>query len=95
VKLYRIDNVYGRPARISYRVAVRHEARRHDTDVMSDTINIRRYRLAYGGADQMELRRWKLRKLPAQRGTATATCGRPAGPRRQGSSDMYASAART
>jgi hypothetical protein len=87
--------VYGRAAPISYRASVRPEAPRHDTGDMSDTINIRRYRLAYGGADQMELRRWKLRRLPAQRGTAAGTCGRPAAPGRQGSSAMYASPART
>jgi hypothetical protein len=64
---------------------------------MSETINIRRYRLTCGGPLGGELRRWKLRRVSDQRGGAAGAAPvRPAGAAgRQDSSDMYASPART
>jgi hypothetical protein len=96
MKLYRIDSLYVRAGRISYRASVLLGASTHDTAPMSDTINIKRYRLAYGGAHEPELRRWKLRRLPdEQRGVAAAAKGSAAAAGGQGSCAMYASPART
>jgi hypothetical protein len=95
VKLYRIDRLYGRAARISYRASVLLGARTHDTARMSDTINIKRYRLTYGGAHETELRRWKLRRLPDERGAASPARGSAPAAGGQRSFAMYASPART
>jgi hypothetical protein len=64
---------------------------------MSDTIIVRRYRLTYGGADDGDLRRWRLRRVPERRGGADgAAPERPSGAGgRQDRSAMYASPART
>lgn len=63
---------------------------------MSDTLNIKRYRLAYGGDDGSDVRRWKLRRVAganARGGAAATMTPRPrAG---QLSDAMYASPART
>jgi hypothetical protein len=63
---------------------------------MSDAINIKRYRLTYGGAHESEMRRWKLRRVPDQRGAvAAAGRGSAAAAGGQGSCAMYASPTRT
>jgi hypothetical protein len=96
MKLYRIDRLYVRARRISYRASVLIGAGTRDTARMSETINIKRYRLAYGGAHEAELRRWKLRRVPDhERGTAGTGKRSAAAAGDQGSCAMYASPART
>jgi hypothetical protein len=96
LKLYRIDSLYARSGQISYRASVLVAGRARDTACMSDPINIKRYRLTYGGAHEPEMRRWKLRRLPDQRSAvAAAGGGSAAATGGQGNCAMYASPART
>ena len=65
---------------------------------MSDALNIKRYRLAYGGDDGSDVRRWKLRRVAGANdanggGTAATMTPRPRAGQR--SDAMYASPART
>jgi hypothetical protein len=68
---------------------------------MSDTLNIKRYRLAYGGAHESDVRRWRLRRVGAQRGGVVGGGGAAGGPLSaqaggaQRNEAMYASPART
>jgi hypothetical protein len=67
---------------------------------MSETINIRRYKLAYSGVHDGEVRRLKLRPVQGSGGSggcpaAAAEAARPATPGAQRSVAMYASPART